>query len=133
MAYVIVGVLDRTNLRTDHKQALVTALILACALLVIRVHVRTDGPPWSLAWVADMVEGLFGTLIVLPPDLLAILVVLVAWWRGIVASRKELDIQQVWFRFRLGVILLLAIFLIGLFGQHLDLTSVIFAFFFSDC
>ena len=129
-AYLAVGVLDCTGLRADHKQALVTALILACALLVIRVHVHTAGPIWSLAWIADMVEGLFGTLIILPPDLLAILVVLIAWWRGIAASRKELDVQQVWFRFRLGVVLLLVFFVIGIFGRRLDLTGAIFAFFF---
>jgi hypothetical protein len=144
-AYGIVTLLDRISLSAgrrltaDRKQALVVALILVCALLVIRVHVyapRARGEaPWDFTWVADMVDGLFSTMSstsesALPPDLLALLVVLVAWWRGIVASRKELDIQQVWFRFRLGVVLLLGFFLISIVGRRQDLTGVVFAFFF---
>ena len=72
-----------------------------------------------------------GSLTSLPPELLAILVVLVTWWRGIAVSRKEADIQQIWFLFRLGIVLLVVYFGISLFGQRPDMTGLIFAFFFT--
>jgi hypothetical protein len=128
--YGVASLLNRSKLTADRRQALVAALMLIGVLLTVRAHVYGRHPIWDLGWIADMVEGLFNTLSVLPPELMAIMLVLITWWRGIVASRHEYDIQHIWFRFRLGVVLLIVYFFVTLLGRRADLTALIFAYFF---
>jgi hypothetical protein len=77
-----------------------------------------------------MVESLFSLFNIVPPDLLAPILVMVAWWRGIVASRQEADIDQIWYRFRLGVLALLVYLIVAAFGPPPEVTGLLFGFFF---
>jgi type IV secretory pathway VirB2 component (pilin) len=130
VTYVIASLLTRSELTADRRQAASAGLVLLSALVAIRLHVYAGRPAWNLSWVADMVEALFNLLNVLPPDLLVLILAMVAWWRGIVASRQEADIQAVWYRFRLGVLGLLVYLILAAFGPPPEVTGLLFAFFF---
>jgi len=153
--YLIASLLNHSELMSDRKQALVAGLILLTALLAVWLHVysglgtsgvgwigrvapdlpaastpRAGYPFWDLSWIAEMVDRLFNTFSVLPQDLLTIILVFVGWWRGIAASRRVYDTQQVWFHFRLGVIILVGYFIVTIFGRSMDLSALILAYFF---
>jgi hypothetical protein len=138
LPYLVVSALHLFQMPGDRRQALIVACALLTALLGIWFHVYGPGaadgsaayPVWDLVWLADAVDRLFSMSLVVPPEVFTTILVLIGWWRGIVASRHEYETQQVWFRFRLGVILLFAYFLVTLFGQRLDLSGLILAFFF---
>ena len=129
-AYFLANLLARSGLTADRRQAASAGMVFVSALLVIRLHVYPDRPLFHLDWVADMVESLFSMLNVLPPDLLILILALVAWWRGIVASRQEADIDQIWYRFRLGVFGLLVYLIVAAFGPPPEVTGLLFGFFF---
>jgi hypothetical protein len=128
--YLISKTLAHSELTADRRQAAAAGLVLLSALVTIRAHVYPGLAPWELSWVADMAEALFEMLNVLPPDLLVLLLTLIAWWRGIVASRQESDIQSVWYRFRVGVFALLVYLIIAAFGPPPEVTGLLFGFFF---
>jgi hypothetical protein len=143
IAYLASSVIQRTGWMPDRKQALVTALILLSALLLVRVHVYggldasgARRPPWDVEWIADMVDRLFGiageegAAPGFVPDLIVLAVTLVAWWRGIVAARREYDLHQVWFLFRLGIVVLLTYLIVTLIGHRMDVTLLLFGYFF---
>ena len=137
--YLVSSLLAHSPLPRDRKQALVAGLILASALLAIRIYVY--GPPnvpdpslryafWEIGWIANTVDRILALADRFPLELISGLLVFIGWWRGIVASRRELDTQQVWYRFRTGVILMVVFFLVTIFGRRLDLAGLIFAYFF---
>ncbi len=138
--YLIASLLSYAQIRPDRKQALAAGLSLLMALVTVRLHIYGTGlgsgasagtyPIWDLGWIAEMVDRLFNIMARLPPDVLTIVLVFIGWWRGIAVSRHGYEVQQVWFHFRLGVIVLFVYFLITLFGHRADLATIIFAFFF---
>jgi hypothetical protein len=130
LAYVAASLVSHSKLGMDRRQALVAGLVLLSALVVVRLHLYPGRPIWDLAWIGDMVQSLFEVMSVVPADLLLILLTLVAWWRSLVASRHEADIQGIWYRFRVGVLLLLAYLVVAAFGTHPDATGLLFSFFF---
>jgi len=150
-SYLISRFFAHARLGQDRKQALVAALILLTALTTVRLHVYGARNPWAtplplgegmpapsrayrlweLGWIADMVDDLVSLHMIVPAPLLVLIVVFVSWWRGIVASRHAYDTQRAWYGFRLGVILLAAFFFVTLFGRRLDISGVVFAYFFS--
>jgi hypothetical protein len=129
-AYLLASLMARSELTADRRQAATAGIVLLSALIVIRLHVYPGRPVFNLTWVADMVESLFSLLNILPPDLLVLILAMVAWWRGIVASRQEADIDQIWYRFRLGVLALLVYLIVAAFGPPPEVTGLLFGFFF---
>ena len=129
-AYLLSCLLARSGLTADRRQAATAGLLLFIALLVIRLHVYSGRSFFDLTWVADMVESLFSIFNLLPPDLLVLILAMAAWWRGIVASRQEADIDQIWYRFRVGVFALLVFLIVAAFGPPPEVTGLLFGFFF---
>jgi hypothetical protein len=143
VAYLVSGMIQRTGWMPDRKQAWVTAAVLLSALILVRVHVYggvdasgARRPPWDVEWVADMVDRLFGIAGEegdapgFFPDLIVLAVTLVAWWRGIVAARREYDLHQIWFMFRLGIVVLLTYLMVTLIGHRMDVTWLLLGYFF---
>jgi hypothetical protein len=128
-SYAIAGLLGHTKLTADRKQVITAVLLILSALIAVRAFVYPDYYLWQVGWVGEMANRLF-SFTRFPPDLIAIVVVFVAWWRGILAARKEYDTPNVWFHFRVGVILLFGYLLITIFGHRGEPTSLLFAFFF---
>jgi hypothetical protein len=128
--YFVSGLLNRTELSTDRKQALVAGLLVLMVLITVRLALYGGYPLWDLGWIAEMVDRMFNAFSVLPPDMLIFVLVCVGWWRGLVASRREEDTQRTWFHFRVGVMLLVGYFLVTVFGGRTDMTALLFAFFF---
>jgi hypothetical protein len=128
-SYVIAGLLGHTNLTADRKQVVIAVLLMLSALVAVRAFVYPDYYFWQVGWIGEMANRLF-SFNRFPPDLIAIVVVFVAWWRGILATRKEYDTPNVWFHFRVGVVLLFGYLLITIFGHRDEPTSLLFAFFF---
>jgi hypothetical protein len=128
-SYVIASLLAHSDLTADRKQAIIAVLLILSVLVAVRVFVYPDYALWQLGWIGDMANELF-SFIEIPPDLTAIVLVFVAWWRGILAARKEYDTPNAWFHFRVGIILLFAYLLITIFGYRGEPTSLLLAFFF---
>jgi hypothetical protein len=128
--YLIASLLSYAQIRPGNKQALAAGLSLLMALITIRLHIYASYPVWDLAWVAEMVDGLFNIAVRLPLDVFIIVLVYIGWWRGVAMSRHALEVQQVWYHFRLGVIVLLGYFLVTMFGPGGDPATIVFAFFF---
>jgi hypothetical protein len=129
-AYVVSSLLVRSELTADRRQAAIAGVVLLSALVAVRLHVYPGRPFYDLSWVADMVESLFDLFDLLPADLGVLLLAMVAWWRGIVASRQEADIDQIWYLFRMGVFALLVYLIVSAFGSPPDVTGLLFGFFF---
>jgi hypothetical protein len=129
-AYALSSLLVRSDLTADRRQAAIAGVVLLSTLVTIRLHLYPGRPAWDLVWVADMVEALFDMLDDLPPDLLILILSMIAWWRGIVASRQEADIEQTWYRFRIGVFCLLLYLIVAAFGSPPEVTGLLFGFFF---
>jgi hypothetical protein len=62
--------------------------------------------------------------------LVVVLVVFAAWWRGLVAARREYDTPNTWFHFRVGIVLMFAYFFVTIFGDHVDATPALVGYFF---
>jgi hypothetical protein len=127
-AYWIAGLLSSAELREDRRQVAVTIAILASALVMVRVYVYPAYAPWEMGWIGDMANSLF-SFTEIPPDLTTILLTFVAWWRGILGSRKALDTPDVWFHFRVSVILVFGYLMLNIFAE-IDTTLPLLAFFF---
>ncbi len=129
--YLLAGLLNRSALTADRKQAAVAALMLLMALIVVRISVYGDHHLLDWTWFITLADRLFGLLDAFPPDLPVIGAVFVAWWRGIILSRHDYDMHQVGFHFRLGIIILVGYFVVHLSGfEENALISVIGYFFF---
>jgi hypothetical protein len=77
-----------------------------------------------------MADRFFNVFARIPPDLGAVILAFVGWWRGIVAARQEYDNQDAWFHFRMGVVILFGYFLVTILGHRADLIGAVLAFFF---
>jgi hypothetical protein len=129
VSYALASLLGHTELTADRKQVVIAVLLIFSVLVAVRVFVYPDYRIWQLGWVGDMANELF-SFTRFPPDLIAIVVVFVAWWRGILAARKEYSTPNVWFHFRVGVILMFVYLFLTIFGHRGEPTSLLFAFFF---
>lgn len=129
-AYLAASLINQTTLTEDRRQAVVAALLIASTLLAIRLFVYPDRPLGSLGWIGDMANALF-SLSRVPPELFTVFVVLVAWWRGITASRQDYQTANVWFHFRVGILLLFGYLFFAMFVRDgRDDALLILAFFF---
>ena len=128
-AYLVAGWLNRSALTADRKQAITAALVLISALVAIRLFVYPGYRIGQVGWIGQMANRLF-TFEQIPAELLTILVVFTTWWRGLSAARQEYDTTQVWFHFRVGVVLLFVFLFISIFGQRSDTTLLLLGFFF---
>ena len=129
VSYWVAGILNRSTLTADRRQAVIAGLLILSVLAYVRLFVYPDYAPWQFGWVGDMANGLF-SFEQFPPELVTILVVFVGWWRGIVAARGEIDTPTTWFHFRVGVVLMFAYLLVTIFGGRADATLLLVGFFF---
>jgi hypothetical protein len=129
VSYWVAGILKRSMLTADRRQAVIAGLLILSVLAYIRLFVYPDYAPWQFGWVGDMANGLF-SFEQFPPELVTILVVFVGWWRGIVAARGEIDTPTTWFHFRVGVVLMFVYLLVTIFGGRADATLLLVGFFF---
>ena len=128
--YIVAGLLNRTKLPTDRKQALVAGLIILTSLVTVRLVLYRAYGLGDVNWIVDFSDRLFGVFSTLPPDLPIIVVVFIGWWRGLVLARKDTDMQQVGFHFRLGIVLLLMYFLVAIFAPRENVIGIILFYFF---
>ena len=128
--YLVASLLGRAKLALDRKQAIIAGLAILSALVAVRFQIYTEYPLWSIGWIAELADRFFDAFAQLPTDLIILILVFVGWWRGIALSRKEYDTQQVWYHFRVGIVVLFAYFLVTLLGQRADLSAVVLAYFF---
>ncbi|MBN1937146.1 MAG: DUF4129 domain-containing protein [Anaerolineae bacterium] len=130
MPYLLASLLNRTALTADRKQATVAGLMLLMSLIVVRLSIYGGYNLLDLTWFLDLTDRLFGILTSLPPDLILVGVVFVAWWRGIILSRQDYDTRQVGFHFRLGIIILLGYFIVTIFGLRENIVIAVVCYFF---
>ena len=126
--YFVVSLINRTELPLDRKQALVAGLMIAGALVAVRFQTYSGRPLWDVAWIGEMADRFFSVFARIPPDLGAVILAFVGWWRGIVAARQDYDNQDAWFHFRLGVVILfgysLQLLTFSLVARHDNLVAV---------
>ena len=129
VSFLAAGLLNRSGLAADRKQAIVAAVLILSALTYIRLFVYADRALWQLDWIGDMANQLF-SFDRIPRELLMMVLVFIGWWRGIVAARRGYDTPAAWFHFRVGVIMLFGYLLITIFGHRTDATLLLLGFFF---
>ncbi|MBN1580141.1 MAG: DUF4129 domain-containing protein [Anaerolineae bacterium] len=128
--YLLASLLNRSKLAVDRKQAVVAGLMLITALVTVRINLYGDYGIGKLGWFVAMTDRLFSLLTTLSPDLVVVFLVFIGWWRGIIWSRQDVDMRQVGFHFRLGIILFLGYFIIAIFAKGDNMVGVVFAYFF---
>ena len=127
--YAMASILAASKMTPDRRQALTAALLVVSVLVYIRLFLYVDYGFGQVAWVGEMANRLF-SFDAFPPDLVAVLVGFAAWWRGLVAARKEYDTPSTWFHFRVGIVLMFAYFFLTIFGERTDATPALLGFFF---
>ena len=128
--YLVASLLNLIELPLDRKQAAIGGLIFVSMLFITRLHIYSETPILDTSWIPALADRLFNALSDMPPDLITVILVFVVWWRSIAASRKEYDTTSVRRLFQVGILILTGYFLSTIWGQHSDLTLVIFAYFF---
>ncbi len=127
--YLCASLLNRTALTADRRQAVVAGLMILTIVATLRLVLYGDYALGDLGWLVASTDRLFSAMVGLPPDLVVIGVLFVCWWRGIVLSRKGYDVRQVGFHFRVGIVVLLAYFLVAMLGQRENLIGAVAACF----
>ncbi len=127
LAYWVATLVRRLDLSPGNQQASIAAITILSALVLVRIHLYPGLSLWDVSWIDAMVEQV---LAVFSRDMFVILLTFVLWWRGVAMSGRDLDTQGVWFRFRLGIAILVVYLLIAIFATHDDMTHLVLTYFF---
>ncbi len=129
-AYLVAGLIKRLRLPAGRRQAWVAGAMIASYVLVVRWGIYSRFGLFDLDWLTVFTDRLWGVAERFSSDMVAMILVLACWWRGIVLQRQDQDTRQVGFHFRLGVVTLFGFFLLASLGLRLDLLGNLFAYFF---
>jgi hypothetical protein len=108
--------LSRWRVLDRYQQLAIGLLILLSVLVVIRAQVYVGFSPLNLRWVGRSLNNLFRFEPHLSRELFLLLATFVLWWRGIRTSGRTLGVDEVGFQFRLGVVLVIGLFVFQAFS-----------------
>jgi len=98
--------LAQANLSLPLQQGLLLLALLLGIVLVVRYHVYGDLALRGAEWFGYIWKRLT-SITVLLPEMLAILVLIYLWARGIHLARRSISVDSVGFSFRAGIIILI--------------------------
>lgn len=119
-----------SNLPLARQQGTLVVIALVSILLTIRATLFSNYGLFDLSWLARMPGAIGNLFIVFSPETLLIIMGVFAWWRGVSLAQASLDFESVGFRFRWGVLMLALLALINTFFGRIDISGLLFAFFF---
>jgi len=102
-----VRALNELNLELKEQRFLLGISIVLSLLLFLALHVYSDFAFLNFKWLLNAMKALGTLRSLLPDELVAIGVLLFAWWRGIALSQRSFNVENVSFAFRLGLVLLI--------------------------
>ncbi|MBI1800189.1 MAG: DUF4129 domain-containing protein [Chloroflexi bacterium] len=109
---------------------LTVTLALGTIVLAMRISIFSNYAPLDFGWLGRLPGAVGNLFIAASPESLLLIMGVYAWWRGMTLAQAALDFESVGFRFRLGVLLLALIALINTWVGRVDLSPLLFAFFF---
>jgi hypothetical protein len=125
----VAGLLNRWRIAERYQRIGVGSLMLLTAFLMIRAQLYVGLPFWNLSWLVKSLENLVQLDPFLSRELSLFLANLVIWWRGLRMSRGLFHTDNVGFRFRLGILLLIGLLVIRAFGDRLPMMGWVLSLF----
>ncbi len=122
-------ILNSTLPPREQKIAIVV-VALGSILFAIRSTLYSTYAPLDLSWLGSVPSAIARMFIAFSPDAFVVLMGAFVWWRGIALAQTALDFDLVGFRFRLGVLMLALTTLVNTWIARIDLSGLLFAFFF---
>ncbi len=114
----------------SRQQVVIVTLALVSIVMAMRLTLFSNSPLADLTWLGRIPLAIANLLIMLSAESLVLVMAVFGWWRGLSLAQAAMDFESVGFRFRLGVLMIALLALINTWIGHIDLTPLLFAFFF---
>jgi hypothetical protein len=121
--------LVRANLSLPLQQGLLLLALLLSIVLVVRYHVYAGVALHGTAWIGHILTRL-ASITVFLPEMLAILVLIYLWARGIHLARRSISVDSVGYSFRAGIVILIWFGLGLTLLTHREMTPFVIPYFF---
>jgi len=120
LAMTVAELFSHWRIVDRYQQMTIGVLILLSALLLIRGQVYPGASAGSLGWLGRSLGNLFRFEPLMSRDLYLLLATFVLWWRGVRTGARSLMVDEVGFQFRLGVLLVVGLFVAQAFSGRQD-------------
>jgi hypothetical protein len=130
-ALAVTGLLSRWRIASRYQRIVVGGLVLLTVLLMIRTHVYPTAPLLSLGWIGTSLTNFMRLDRAVSRELFLVLATFGLWWRAIGVGQQLLIADVVGFRFRLGILLLVALLVAQALSYRQDMTGWMLSLFMS--
>lgn len=104
LSMLVVRLLDNFELDLIKRQLIVMGIGLVAILGVLKASLYGGFPLLSLRWLGVAWRDVMSIWLLVPPQVVILLLGLLAWWRGIRLGQMSLGSAEVGVRFRFGVL-----------------------------
>jgi len=129
LALYLTRLLELGTPRVWLQRLLTVSVALLSTLLLLRLYLYGEYRPGDLSWTFRFVGELGTVLERVPRALIIFALGLYLWWRGISLAQRELGIDSAGLSFRIGILALLWLPAMGMFGARIEATRFAFAYF----
>ena len=109
LALVVVQLLGRARIAERYQRLVMGGIILLTVFLLIHARVYAHVSLFQLRWLGSSLAHLLRFETGLSRELFLLLATFALWWRGIRMSHEWFLTDDVGFKFRLGILLLIAL------------------------
>lgn len=132
LAYIVTGLLPNSPLSLRAQRFAMIGALLLSYLLILRLHLFPGGPLTSTAWMSAALRDWEALFAGLTPSPVALILLLLCWWRGLRLHERPLSLQAVSLSFRVNVLWLTVAGLIWNPELGDGILPLIFLFFFAS-
>jgi hypothetical protein len=122
LALIAVRLLGRWRIAERYQRLALGGLILLTALLLIHIQVYSHTSLLSSRWLGASLSQLLRFEQAMSRELFLILATLAIWWRGLTMAQESLFTDVVGFKFRLGILFVIALLVVQAVSYREDVT-----------